>query len=61
MMQRMIELTRAYLNTFGETFPSYQFQHLEISEICKIIEDCLNRREDVYQAKYLTVEEGVVY
>lgn len=61
MMQRMVKLMDEYLNVFGESFPSYQFMHLEMSEICKIIEDCLKRGKNAYQAKYLTDEEGVVY
>lgn len=54
------EKIEEYDKKFGG-FPTMAFVSCEKEEIIKIIDDCLKKGKDVYDAGYLTLDDDVKY
>lgn len=50
-----------YLDAFGEGFPMSSLGHQEESAVIEIINDCIIKGKDVYDAGYLHLDEDIMY
>lgn len=50
-----------YEKTFDDSFPTFQMMSRPPEEIIKIINECVKKKKDVYELKYLTLDEDYLY
>ena len=49
---------KSYYRAFGDTFPSYPNPPENAVEI---IRDCLQKKKDVYELGYLSLDDNIIY
>lgn len=50
-----------YKSLFNDYFPTFQFSYLSPDEMVSMINECVEKNQDIYQLGYLTLEDDVVY
>lgn len=62
MEEQFDELLGAYIDKFGEGFPTYQIcRGRTIEESVEIIRECIAKEKDAYELGYCTLDEDVYY
>ena len=54
----LIRAMKSYYRAFGDTFPSYPNPPENAVEI---IRDCLQKKKDVYELGYLSLDDNIIY
>lgn len=60
-MDKLEKKMQEYEELFGDSFPSFNFMHLDPEGIIKIIDDCLEEGKDVYELGYIDDDDDVKY
>lgn len=55
---KLIRVMKSYYRAFGDTFPSYPNPPENAVEI---IRDCLQKKKDVYELGYLSLDDNIIY
>lgn len=50
-----------YKLLFNDYFPTFQLSYLSPEEMVDMINECVEKKQNVYQLGYLTLEDDVVY
>lgn len=50
-----------YEKLFNDYFPTFQFSYLSPEEMVDMIDECVEKKQNVYQLGYITLEDDVVY
>lgn len=61
MSENMLNALSKYFDTFDDSFPMASLGHQEESAIIEIINDCIAKGKDVYDAGYLRLDENIMY
>lgn len=52
---------KLYEDTFGESFPTFNFTHLSFDEIGQIVDSCLDAGKDAYELGYAKDDIEIKY
>lgn len=55
------EKLKLYEKTFGDAFPTFVFMYLSEDEMCKLIDECVNDDQSVYDKGLVTDDADVLY
>lgn len=50
-----------YKALFNDYFPTFQFSYLSPKEMLDMINECVEKQQNVYQLGYLNLEEDIIY
>jgi hypothetical protein len=60
-MEKLEKALNLYEDTFDDSFPMFPMKGKKPDEIIEIINECVSKKKDVYELKYLTLDEDVLY
>lgn len=61
MSEALLRALELYESTFSDSFPTMAVGGMSDEKMIEIINDCVEKKKDVYELEYLSLDDDILY